>query len=239
MNSTDAFFAEQLQACALALQLEAMAFYLPPSEPFLTTLDNGELLAEWPLGPHSPLTVRGLELLRTALASAPAASLLPALRGDYTALFVGLEQVGAPPWESVYLSRDHLLFDEQTLAVRQAYAQYGLQIPKLEREPDDHIGFELLFLAHLLEQAGHALTRNDDAAQGYLQAAQAFLQEHPQRWVEQFVERVLQRAETDYYRGWACLLTGSLIGLTVLLRQEDAQPETPETPGAESNGGAG
>ncbi|MBK8797751.1 MAG: molecular chaperone TorD family protein [Anaerolineales bacterium] len=134
-----------------------MAFYLPPSEPFLTNLCVEALLADWPLAPDAPDVAAGLHLLRTTLCEENAVqALLPALREEYTVLFIGLERVAAPPWESVYLSRDHLLFDEQTLQVRDAYAAFGLQIPHIDREPDDHIGFELLFLAHLMQQAAHA-----------------------------------------------------------------------------------
>ncbi len=225
MNPIYTFSPDELQAYTLALKLLAAAFYLPPSAPFLATLDDGELLAEWPLAPDSPLTEQGLALLRAGVASAPAAELLPHLRSDYTGLFVGLEQVGAPPWESVYLSREHLLFDVQTLAVREFYARFDLQIPKLEREPDDHIGFELLFLAHLLEGAGGLLADGQiQPAQARLQAAQAFLAAHPQQWAEQFAARVRERAQTDYYRGWACLLLGSLAGLVALLTNAGAPP---------------
>jgi TorA maturation chaperone TorD len=217
MNPLDSFCPDELQAYALALKVEAMAFYLPPSEPFLASLLRGDLLNEWPLAPDAPLTLRGLQLVRAAL-GVPPANLLPELRSDYTALFVGLEQVDAPPWESVYLSRDHLLFDAQTLEVRAAYARYGLQIPKLDHEPDDHIGFELLFLSHLLGEAAQALTQGDaPAAQARLLAAQDFLQAHPQRWVDQFAARVDRFAGNDYYRGLALLLLSSLAGLEEVL----------------------
>lgn len=214
MNILDLFSPEELQAYALALKLEAMAFYLPPSEPFLASLVDGDLLSEWPLAPDDRYTQRGLELVRGSLTSAPVAGLVPRLRNDYMALFVGLEQVDAPPWESVYLSQDHLLFEEQTLEVRNAYAAYGLQIPKLDREPDDHIGFELLFLSHLLEQAAQAVADDDTpAVQDRLVAARDFLRSHPQQWVAEFAGRVDRFASDDYYRGLVFLLLGSLAGL--------------------------
>lgn len=220
MKSIDTLPAEELQAYALALKLLGMTFYLPPSQPFLTNLVDAELLTGWPLAPDAPHAQRGLQLLNTALCSAPAAHLLSALQSDYTALFIGLEEVEAPPWESVYLSRDHLLFDEQTLEVRQAYARFGLQIPKLEREPDDHIGFELLFLSHVMSQAAQVLADGDAAAaHKLLQAALSFLEVHPLRWVEPFVARVDRFARTDYYRGLAFLLAGSLAGLADLLEE--------------------
>jgi putative dimethyl sulfoxide reductase chaperone len=223
MNRMETFSPDELQAVALALKLEAAAFYMPPGEPFLASLDGGELFADWPLAPDTPATQRGLQLLRSVVANVPPAVLLPELRSDYTALFIGLEQVDAPPWESVYLSRDHLLFDEQTLAVRDSYARFGLQIPNIDREPDDHIGFELLFLSHLVQQAAQALENSDAAGAEYLLAAAGqFLAAHPQQWAQLFVERIDRYARTDYYRGFGYLLLGSLEALST--RLNDALP---------------
>ena len=216
MKLTSQLSPDELQAYALALKLEGMAFYLPPSEPFLASLGGGDLFAEWPLAPAAPSTARGIDLLHTALAGAAPAALLPAVRSDYTALFIGLEQVDAPPWESVYLSRDHLLFDAQTLAVRDFYARFGLQIPNLDHEPDDHMGYELLFLAHLLEQAALALAANPEAVAQFLAAAGDFFAAHPQQWALLFAERIDQYAHTNYYRGFAHLLLGSLDALATL-----------------------
>jgi TorA maturation chaperone TorD len=224
------FRSEELHAYALALKVQAMAFYLPPREPFLTNLCVEALLADWPLAPDAPDVAAGLHLLRTTLCEKNAVqALLPALRAEYTALFIGLERVAAPPWESVYLSRDHLLFDEQTLQVRDAYAAFGLQIPHIDREPDDHIGFELLFLSHLMQQAAHALESDNYAeAERCLVAAHDFLHAHPLQWVKLFVERIERHAHTDYYRGMALLLTGVLTALATMTRPGLRVDPTPQ-----------
>ena len=52
----------------------------------------------------------------------------------------------APLWESVYLGKEHLLFEEVTLAVRECYHHYGLSFIREGNEPDDHIVIELEFL---------------------------------------------------------------------------------------------
>lgn len=211
---------ETLRAQALALKLLGMALYLRPTEPFLAHLRQDDLLTEWPLLPADPNGSRAVQTILADLRSAPLSDLLPSLNSDYTALFVGLERVAAPPWESVYLSRDHLLFDEQTLRVRETYARFGLQIPRIDREPDDHIGFELLFLSHLAELAAQALDAGDPAsAVDYLAAGRDFLIRHPQRWAHLFAERVERSAATGYYRGLAQLLLCSLDSLAALLNE--------------------
>lgn len=209
---------EMLQVVAVVFKLLGTALYHRPNEQFLASLRADRLLEEWPLRPDVPATARGLRLLRDALAEADMPALLKALHDDYVTLFVGPQHVAAPPWESVYLSRDHLLFDVQTLQVRSAYALFGLQISQLDREPDDHIGFELLFLSHLAAEAAQALEhRNAAEAARCLSAARTFLDTHPQQWANLFVERLERHAQTGYYRGLGQLLLGSLSALDALL----------------------
>lgn len=209
---------EMLFICAVAFKLLGTAFYHQPNQQFLITLREGRLLEEWPLRPDETETACGLYLLRDALAETDTPALLKAVRDDYMALFVGPEHVVAPPWESVYLSRDHLLFDVQTLQVRDAYARFGLQIPQIDREPDDHIGFELLFVSHLADLAAQALERGHaDEATHCLSGARDFLDAHLKKWASLFTERLERHAQTGYYRGLGHLLLGSLATLDEML----------------------
>jgi hypothetical protein len=78
--------------------------------------------------------------------------------------------------------------------------------------------YELLFLAHLMEQAACALDAGDAAtAASALEAARTFFAAHPQQWAIFFIERLAQRARTDYYRGLASLLEGGMKVLAPLL----------------------
>ena len=48
-------------------------------------------------------------------------------------------------WESVCRHKDEaLVFQKETLEVRAAYRELGLQVEKLHHEPDDHIGYAAL-----------------------------------------------------------------------------------------------
>lgn len=209
---------ENLHVLAAAFKLLGTALYHQPNQPFLATLREGRLLEEWPLQPDETDTARGLQLMRDALSGTEPPALVKELHNDYKALFVGPEHVVAPPWESVYLSRDHLLFDVQTLQVRDAYARFGLQIPQMDREPDDHIGFELLFVSHLAELAAQALERGQaDEAARCLSGARDFLDAHLNKWASLFVERLERHARTDYYRGLGRLVLGSLAALNEML----------------------
>src|SRR5512137_1805280 len=50
---------------------------------------------------------------------------IKAMRDDFLELFEGTGNPLAPPYESVYISNDHLIFDKQTSEVREFYGSYG------------------------------------------------------------------------------------------------------------------
>ncbi|MDX5400260.1 MAG: molecular chaperone TorD family protein, partial [Actinomycetes bacterium] len=122
------------------------------------------------------------------------------------------------PWESVHRSRERLLFEAETLQVREWYARFGLAAPRLNREPDDHVALELEFLAALAERALTALEedRPGDATE-LVAAHQTFLAEHVLTWVPTLMEMIRQNAETSFHKGVAELVTGALESAESLL----------------------
>jgi TorA maturation chaperone TorD len=206
----------EMVACGLL----SKALYVYPERAWLQTLIDEEVFSLAPFAETQPEMVVGLALLQR-WAAAQNGDLSPEafgdLRADYTQLFIGVGAVKAPPWESVYFSEDRLIFQEQTLQVRRWYQRYGLQVQRLNQEPDDHLGLELAFLAHLAQAGVAALEQGHDAAAAELLDAQAdFLAEHPLRWAAQWNALVQQHARTDFYRGIARLTVGVLAELAAL-----------------------
>ena len=109
-----------------------------------------------------------------------------AVEQDYLRLFVGLGMPLAPPWESAWANDARLLFQRETLDVRYWYRSAGLQLARLHRDPDDHIGLELEFIGLLLER-------------GDAQTAAAFTREHPLAWVDRWVDAVKANARCGFY----------------------------------------
>ncbi len=184
---------------------------------WLQSLISEGVFAESPLGMDQVEVQRGLELLQRWSSENRAgisADEMRALEADHLRLFVGLDRVLAPVWESVYFNESHLVFQEQTLQVRGWYAQFGLQAEKLNREPDDHIGLELIFVAHLAVRAVEAIDNEDTAsADSLLQAQRGFLREHLLRWGPAWAKLVKKHASTDFYRGLAHLTQGALLAI--------------------------
>ena len=136
------------------------------------------------------------------------------------------EQMLAYPWESVYISKMPFLFLESTLEVRDWYRRYGLEVVNFKREPEDFIGFELSFLAHLSQLALDAAEQGDmDGVAALVKAQRDFLSEHLLRWGFEWANRAAQHAETDFYRGFVLMARGALAELAVVY---DVAPQAPD-----------
>lgn len=169
-----------------------------PDRESLDRMRSAELLADWPL-PDGVRTAEGLALLGR---SAERGETVDDVHDDHFLLVRGPGKVKAVPWESVYLSREGLVFEAQTLQVRDFYRRFGLQAPNLNREPDDHISLELEFCGTLLMRALDAVDAADaEGTRTYEQAHAEFCREHLFRWAPEFFQRVEQGADTDFYRG--------------------------------------
>jgi TorA maturation chaperone TorD len=203
-------WAEQLIAHQLAYSFLSKATYEAPEAAFIRVLAEQALFSDWPMNAEEPTTQTGLNLLR-AFCDGWDDTQLAALKHDYARLFVGPDALLAPPWESVYRSVERLIFEKQTLEVRQEYQRFGMPIPKLHIEPEDHFGLELRFIAYLCSAGLNALEHNEDEQLQLIEGEiQAFLNDHILQWADAFLDNMQQHAETDYYRGIAHLTRGTL-----------------------------
>lgn len=196
--------------------------YVELDRAWLESLIQDDVFAESPLGEQQTEIQLGLELLRRW--SEENRQAIPEaefnnLKSDQLRLFIGVDRVLAPVWESVYFNENRLVFQQQTLQVRDWYARFGLQFEKLNREPDDHIGLELIFVAHLASRCLTAMEAgNQEEVDQLLQAQKDFLAEHLLRWGPAWAKLVKQHAATDFYRGVAHLTHGALLAVADILR---------------------
>ena len=166
-----------------------------------------ELLADWPL-PADPDCARGVDLLRESSTAGEDEALV---RRDFNRLFYGPGPMLAPPYESVHRSDEGLVFEQETMQVRAAYAQFQLAAPRLNKEPDDHLGLELGFLAELCVRAMDAVDADDDLElTRLLVGVQNFLDDHLLIWGPQCLTQAADGAQTFFYRGVAALGIGTL-----------------------------
>jgi TorA maturation chaperone TorD len=114
---------------------------------------------------------------------------------EFNRLFVGPAPPVAPPYESVYLSPNRLVMQEQTVAVRRMYQSENLMATDQGTIPDDFIATELEFAAYLLYRSSQAYSEGD-AWQGdqNLSSYNSFRQEHLRSWLQLFAASVSQNA---------------------------------------------
>ncbi|MFH1019781.1 MAG: molecular chaperone TorD family protein [Pseudomonadota bacterium] len=112
---------------------------------------------------------------------------LEPLQVEHTRLFVNaIPSVIAPPYGSVYLSADGMLYGPSAEKVKAFYREQGFALVG-EADIPDHISFELEFLALLAEE-------------GKSNEAEFFLSHHFRPWFPKFQARVVQEVRHPFYR---------------------------------------
>ena len=123
---------------------------------------------------------------------------------EYAELFVGPRPPLAPYYESVYLGANPRLFADLTMRVREQYKAQGFQVDRRNKVPDDHIGYELAFMAELCEREAKAHEAGDTEAAVASQIAQDnFLAIHLGVWAGLLANRIASAWCADYYEAWA------------------------------------
>ncbi|MCK5145857.1 molecular chaperone TorD family protein [bacterium] len=192
------------------LEFFSLVFQDLPEETTVDQLVQGNPFEDWPVDSDTAALKDGLDLLE-AFCGQWSPKQLQLIRDDYTKLFLNHDKILAPPYESLFLSDDHSLYKEQILKVRAAYKQYGLQVPQKNQISDDHLCFELQFLATICDQLVNTWRENNQPAiDSLLRDALTFLEMHLLKWLPEFVERVVKYADTDFYRGVA-MVTGASV----------------------------
>ncbi len=127
---------------------------------------------------------------------------------DHLRLFGGAGSSLAPPYESVYLSPDHLMLQKQSIEVRNIYVTYGWRSSLSGKIPDDHLGIELQFLILLLEKMGET---DDKICRLELEKDIAgFISDHLITWIPEWNRDVQKNGASEFYRGIGYMVTASL-----------------------------
>ncbi|MGV8845859.1 TorD/DmsD family molecular chaperone [Tessaracoccus sp.] len=221
---TSTLDADQADALAAVWTVLARVLAEPPSADALQQLRSPQMLQDWPLldGPQSTPDVLA-DALESLAESRRADEDATVVADDHMRLLRGPGTALACPYESVHRSREHLVFERETLEVRHWYSRFGLQAPKLDREPDDQIHLELEFCATLLRRGLDALERNDEArSQMFFAAHHDFCREHLLAWAPAFFDQVRDGARTHFYAGVAGLGRHALKHAQLLVEPESA-----------------
>ena len=160
--------------------LGALFYFAPDSKqaaPLVAALTGGDWQQDWPLpsGQLAPVA----EILRQ-----PSDEALP---DAWQRLFIGPWALPAPPWGSVWLDRESVLFGDSTLALRQWMRDNGIAFEMAQNEPEDHFG-TLLLLAAWLAETGRDAERDQ------------LLAWHLLPWSSRFLTLFVENAGHPFYR---------------------------------------
>lgn len=217
---------EWLQGRELVYRFFARIYQEGPVIELLSALSGEPFLEEVAAGSQNQDIIEGCREMQVEIASRSGdlKAYQDELREDYHRLFVGPGHLEAPPWESVYRSKEHLLFGEETMAVREFYRSFGLESKNKNREPEDHIGVEMEFMAYLNREAAAKAAAGEGFAE-FLQGQRRFLKEHMQQWVTALCGDVQRAARTAFFRGLALFTRGWLeadaVELEVVIEEND------------------
>lgn len=186
---------------ALAAARRRQATYL-----VLSTLFSTEVTSEFlkRACENPPVTEGVLGAYFASLAPATIEDARTEAAADFAACLLGMSVNPVHPYESVYTSDLRLLMQEAYGDVRRFYSSQGFGVDEDIALPDDHVAFELEFMAHLCEREANALESCDAAVLGAcIQAQQSFLKDHVLTWVPQLCVDLKRRARTGLYQGLA------------------------------------
>ncbi|MEL1133723.1 molecular chaperone TorD family protein [Desulfitobacterium sp. THU1] len=189
------------------------AFLQEPNLEFLTFLKDSGLFESFPFQEEHEDITRGVDQLLVFMQEKDLTSLevLDFLHWDYTRMFIGPDRLPAPLWESAYLNEERLLFQEQTLQVRQAYLKYHFLPKHFMQEADDHLGLELDFMYQLTLRAKAAMAEEKlDELNEIFSDQKDFLENHLLKWVPGLTSKISETAKFTFYPGIAKILKGYL-----------------------------
>ena len=171
--------------------LGALFYYAPGSPqaaPLVEALREGGWLSQWPYPEAAS---------RQTAAGFREPDGEETLEQAWQRLFIGPWALPAPPWGSVWLDRESVLFGDSTLALRQWMRDNAIVFGTTGSEPEDHIGLLLLMAAWLAE--------NDNT-----QALEQLLAWHLLPWADRFLQVFSENAGHPFYAALGILTRQTL-----------------------------
>jgi TorA maturation chaperone TorD len=186
-----------------------------PSQECIHDFWTQGILKNLPVSSHNPRFIKAAAQLHQSVGDQN--SSVVKMKEDYFALFTGTGNPVAPPYESVYRSKDHLMFDKQTTEVREFYKSYGWESKFKGNIPDDHLSIELLFLTLMVEKY---IEFDDEICNSEMRnEIRRFINQHLLTWIPEWNEHVQQHANTLSYKGIGTLIQACIEDLLSIMNQ--------------------
>ncbi|MDR1185784.1 MAG: Tat proofreading chaperone DmsD [Coriobacteriales bacterium] len=204
MNEQEKETAIRENAAFCAAFLGTLLYRNPASEEagiLMAEIGHVEPFEAWPFG-QADIIRRAFDAMTGWLADHGRPNLTdcgqPSLVEDYQELFVGPFKLKAPPWGSVYLDYESVLFGCSTRELRIWMRDNSLSLALNQNEPEDHVGLLLLLFSRVIIERPELVD--------------TLLKQHLCPWVHRFLEIMAQEASTEFYEGLALLTDETIVG---------------------------
>lgn len=170
---------------------------------------------EWPRDTGNESLDRGYAQIRRFFSFA-STDVRSQLAVEYARVFLATgvfsqDVATAVPYESVFTSEGHLMMQESRDDVVRRYAADGFAVNPELHEPEDHLSFELEYLAHMSGRALEALEHDELAAvRTNLERQREFIDAHLLNWVGDLHRVAGEYAKTTFYTGMLLVAQGAL-----------------------------
>lgn len=123
---------------------------------------------------------------------------------EYAKLFVGPNELIAPPYGSIYLDKERKVMGDSTIKTVELYHEAGLEISKDFKELPDHIAVELEFMYYLIFKEVDAIKKSDIVvANKFRDMQHKFLRYFLGLWINSFCEKIKNGTENEFYQSLA------------------------------------
>ncbi|HBO24346.1 MAG TPA: Tat proofreading chaperone DmsD [Providencia sp.] len=183
---------QSLNNISLTARVLGAAFYYSPSaiQDIVTLLSSNAWVESWP---YESLELKQSIATELAIIETENESLDEA----YQRLFIGPYALPSPPWGSVWLDNEKVLFGDSTVQLRDWMQQNKIDIHLAQNEPEDHIGLLFMMVAWVAENCPSKLPE--------------LLADHILPWSFLYLDKLQQNADFLFYTGLAKLANYSLI----------------------------
>ena len=170
---------------------------------------------QWPEHTGNANLDRGYNLLRRYFKFS-AGDRRSQLAVEYARIFLAAgvytqEKRTAVPYESVFTSDEHIVMGDSRDDVINCFIQDGFKVNPDLHEPEDHISFELEYLAHMNAKAVELVRagQNTDAIKNAKRQVK-FIDAHLLNWIGELEQAADSFAKTTFYTGMLLVCEGAL-----------------------------
>ena len=173
--------------------LGSLFYYAPDSQAVQSVLplfQQPDWIAQWDMSGHIE------DKTRQKITALIDQGITQDLAADYQALFIGPNALPAPPWGSVYLDPESVIFGNSLLELRDFLHHNAIEFSSRQDEPEDHFGLMLLLAAYL---ADHKLALLAE-----------FFTKHLLTWANRYLDLLAEQQDYPFYQGLALLAQATL-----------------------------